>query len=73
MAQGFKVRDPSLAGEGRMQIEWAERHMPVLMRLRSEMRGERPLRGVRVAACLHVTKETAVLVETLREWGPRST
>lgn len=39
MAQGFKVRDPSLAGEGRMQIEWAERHMPVLMRLRSEMRG----------------------------------
>ncbi|BAN89944.1 S-adenosyl-L-homocysteine hydrolase [Aeropyrum camini SY1 = JCM 12091] len=69
MAQGFKVRDPSLAGEGRMQIEWAERHMPVLMRLRSEMRGERPLRGVRVAACLHVTKETAVLVETLREWG----
>ncbi|WP_173391726.1 adenosylhomocysteinase [Aeropyrum camini] len=69
LAQGFKVRDPSLAGEGRMQIEWAERHMPVLMRLRSEMRGERPLRGVRVAACLHVTKETAVLVETLREWG----
>ncbi|GBF08833.1 adenosylhomocysteinase [Aeropyrum pernix] len=69
MAQGFKVRDLSLAGEGRMQIEWAERHMPVLMRLRSSIGGEKPLSGVRVAACLHVTKETAVLVETLREWG----
>lgn len=65
----FKVRDPSLAGEGRSSIEWAEHHMPVLMRLREEYRGSKPLDGVRIAACLHVTKETAVLVETLKIWG----
>lgn len=65
----FKVRDVSLAGEGRKIIEWAEVHMPVLMELRRRYSGDKPLSGVTVAACLHVTKETAVLVRTLKEWG----
>ncbi len=60
-----KVKDPSLAGEGRLKIEWAESRMPVLMKLRSMNKGKRPLKGIRIGACLHVTKETAVLVETL--------
>ncbi|MEB3816968.1 MAG: adenosylhomocysteinase [Desulfurococcales archaeon] len=65
----FKVKDPSLAESGRLQIEWAEMHMPVLMRLREKYGEEKPLDGVRIAACLHVTKETAVLVRTLKAWG----
>ncbi len=64
-----KVKDPSLAGQGRLKVEWAEAHMPVLLRLRSMYAGRRPLEGVRVSAALHVTKETAVLVRTLRDWG----
>ncbi|MEM3685347.1 MAG: adenosylhomocysteinase [Conexivisphaerales archaeon] len=59
------MKDPSLAGEGRLKIEWAESRMPVLMKLRSMNKRERPLKGIRIGACLHVTKETAVLVETL--------
>ncbi len=66
---GSKVRDPSLAGEGRLKIEWAERHMPVLMLLRSRYAQSKPLAGLRISAALHVTKETAVLVRTLRDWG----
>ncbi|MCE4603477.1 MAG: adenosylhomocysteinase [Aeropyrum sp.] len=69
MPEGYKVRDTSLASEGRASIEWAERHMPVLMELRRRFSGEKPLEGLRVAACLHVTKETAVLAEALRDWG----
>ena len=65
----YRVRDPGLASRGRVSIEWAEMHMPVLMRLRRMYSSEKPLEGVRVGACLHVTKETAVLVRTLREWG----
>lgn len=65
----FKVRDPGLASEGKASIEWAEAHMPVLVELRRRYAGEKPLEGVRVAACLHVTKETAVLARTLKAWG----
>ena len=65
----FKVRDLSLADEGRRQIEWAENHMPVLMRIRKRFSEEKPLKGVRVGAVLHVTKETAVLVRTLVAGG----
>jgi len=63
------VRDPSLASQGRAQIEWAERNMPVLMRIREKFKGGKPLEGALIAACLHVTKETAVLVRTLKELG----
>ena len=65
----FKVKDISLAEEGRKLIEWAEAHMPVLMRIRSRFAKERPLEGVRISCCLHVTKETAVLIRTLVAGG----
>ncbi|MBM3319324.1 MAG: adenosylhomocysteinase [Candidatus Eisenbacteria bacterium] len=61
----FKVKDLSLAGDGMKKIEWAESRMPVLMHLRRRYEKEKPLKGARIAGCLHVTKETAVLVRTL--------
>jgi adenosylhomocysteinase len=60
-----KVADLKLADAGRMRIEWAESRMPVLMALRERAKREQPLKGMRIAGCLHVTKETAVLVRTL--------
>ena len=65
----YKVADLKLAEQGRMKIEWAESRMPVLMTLREKARSDQPLRGMRIAGCLHVTKETAVLVRTLRAAG----
>ena len=65
----YKVKDIGLAEEGRMLIEYAETHMPVLMHLRKRYSESKPLKGMRIAGCLHVTKETAVLVETLRAAG----
>ncbi len=67
--EDYKVKDLSLASEGRIQLDWAEMHMPVLVRLRESRRGDRPLEGLRVSAVLHVTKETGVLVRTLKVWG----
>ena len=64
-----KVKDPKLAAEGRMKIEWAETHMPALMRIREQFAKEKPLKGLTIAACLHVTKETAVLMRTLKDGG----
>jgi len=61
----FKVKDIGLAEAGRSKIDWAESRMPVLMHLREEFKKSKPLAGQRVAGCLHVTKETAVLVKTL--------
>jgi adenosylhomocysteinase len=65
----YKVKDMNLAEEGRMLIDYAEKHMPVLMHLREKYSKTQPLKGMRIAGCLHVTKETAVLVETLRAAG----
>jgi adenosylhomocysteinase len=65
----YKVKDIGLAEEGRMLIEYAEKHMPVLMHLRKKYSESKPLKGMKIAGCLHVTKETAVLVETLRAAG----
>jgi len=65
----YKVADLGLAGQGRLKIEWAESRMPVLMALRERFSQSKPLAGMRVAGCLHVTKETAVLVRTLRAAG----
>ena len=67
----YKVADLSLANEGRRLISWAESRMPVLMALREKYRKSRPLKGYRIAGCLHVTKETAVLVRTLRDAGAK--
>ncbi|MGO9180471.1 MAG: adenosylhomocysteinase [Candidatus Limnocylindrales bacterium] len=63
------VADLALAAEGRRRIEWAEREMPVLRLIRERFEQERPLVGVRIAACLHVTAETANLVRTLQVGG----
>lgn len=65
----YKVRDLGLADAGRMRIEWAESRMPVLMRLRDEYRRSQPFKGYKITGCLHVTKETAVLIETLQACG----
>ncbi|HBF23381.1 MAG TPA: adenosylhomocysteinase [Planctomycetes bacterium] len=68
-APPFKVADSALADEGRLLIEWAESRMPVLMALREQWEEEKPLAGQRIAGCLHVTKETAVLIRTLKAAG----
>jgi adenosylhomocysteinase len=67
----YEVKDLSLADVGRARIEWAQRFMPVVGRIRERFRQERPLEGLRVSACLHVTSETANLVWTLQEGGAR--
>jgi len=66
-----KIKDSSLSGAGRLKIEWAESRMPVLMNLRAIHTKNQSLEGVRIAGCLHVTKETAVLVETFKAAGAR--
>lgn len=63
------VLDLSLADEGRLKIEWADRQMPVLARIRDRFEKERPLEGTTIAACLHVTTETANLARTLAAGG----
>jgi adenosylhomocysteinase len=63
------VKDLSLAAEGVLRIEWAEREMPVLRSIRQRFEKERPLAGVRIGACLHVTTETANLMRTLKAGG----
>ena len=65
----FKVKDLSLAKAGKLRIEWAESRMPVLMALRAKYAKSKPFKGYRIAGCLHVTKETAVLVKTFVETG----
>jgi adenosylhomocysteinase len=65
----FKVADLKLADKGKLRIEWAESRMPVLMALREKYKDEKPFKGHRIAGCIHVTKETAVLVRTLRAAG----
>lgn len=65
----YCVRDLSLADEGRKLIHWAESRMPVLMHLREKYRETKPFKGYKIAGCLHVTKETAVLIKTFVEAG----
>jgi len=65
----FKVKDPSLASKGKLLTEWAFMHMPVLRIIKKRFEREKPLEGVTVGACLHVTKETAALVEVLTSGG----
>jgi len=63
------IKDINLAEGGRRRIEWAEREMPVLRMIRERFKKEKPLKGVRLSACLHVTTETANLARTLHEGG----
>lgn len=68
-AQDYKVKDISLADFGRKEITIAESEMPGLMALRAEYKGKFPLRGAKIAGCLHMTIQTAVLIETLVDLG----
>ncbi len=65
----YHVKDISLAEKGRLRVEWARRDMPVLNAIRERFQREQPLQGLRLAACLHVTTETAVLAATLKAGG----
>jgi len=68
---GYKVKDIGLADQGELLIEWAEAHMPVLRQIRRRFEEDRPLEGAQLGACLHATKETAVLVRALEAGGAR--
>ena len=65
----YEVKDLNLAEQGKNQIEWANRDMPVLEQIRDRFEKEQPLAGIRIAACCHVTKETANLARTLKAGG----
>jgi len=65
----YHVKDISLADEGKRKIDWAEAHMPVLVALRHKYQDEKPLKGIKIAGCLHVTKETGVLARVLQSVG----
>ena len=67
----YDIKNPKLAGEGAKRIEWAARDMPVLLQVRERFRKEKPFKGKSVAACLHVTTETANLMITLKEGGAK--
>ncbi len=69
LSPDYKVADISLASWGRKEIQIAETEMPGLMALRAEFRGKKPLTGARIAGCLHMTIQTAVLIETLTDLG----
>lgn len=65
----YDVKDLGLAEAGKKRIEWADRHMPVLKAIRERFEKEKPLKGQKIAACLHVTTETANLMRTLKAGG----
>lgn len=67
----YKIKDINLADAGKKRIQWAEDHMPVLMKIREEFEKEKPLEGLTIGFALHVTKETAVLVRTLIAGGAK--
>ncbi len=65
----YDVKDIHLADQGKLRVEWAMRSMPVLQMIQKRFQKEKPLQGIRLAACLHVTTETAALMETLKAGG----
>jgi adenosylhomocysteinase len=65
----YDIRDLSLAGRGRQRIAWAARHMPVLRQVRTEFADSRPFQHRRIAASLHITTETAILLYALQAGG----
>ncbi len=67
--ENFDIKDKSQAEGGRRRIDWAAREMPVMRQIRDRFEKERPLNGIRIAACLHVTTETANLAQTLQAGG----
>lgn len=71
MPADYEVKNIKLAPQGRLLIEWAEAHMQVLLKVRKQFEKKKPLKNIRIGACLHVTKETGVLVRTLRAGGAK--
>src|SRR6202165_5980346 len=67
------VKDKTLADKGKVRIEWADVSMPVLRMIRERFEDEKPLNGIRIGACLHVTTETANLARTLKAGGAEVT
>jgi adenosylhomocysteinase len=67
--KNYDIKDPSLAEAGKQRIEWAAREMPVVKLIRERFAAEKPLKGIRVSACLHITTETANLALTLKAGG----
>jgi adenosylhomocysteinase len=65
----YDIRDVKLAAQGKKRIDWAKQSMPVLERIRARFSKEKPLKGIRLGACLHVTTETAALMQTLKAGG----
>src|SRR5512143_2117338 len=65
----YDIKDIKLADKGKLRIEWANQSMPVLNLIKKRFEKEKPLKGVRLAACLHVTTETASLMQTLKAGG----
>ncbi|MCJ7617398.1 MAG: adenosylhomocysteinase, partial [Desulfobacterales bacterium] len=65
----YDIKDIKLAKEGALRIEWANQSMPVLNRIKERFAKEKPLKGLTLAACLHVTTETASLMKTLKAGG----
>jgi adenosylhomocysteinase len=65
----YRIKDLNLAEQGKKKIDWAQVHMPVLSYLKKKLKDESPLNGVKIAGCLHVTKETGVLIRTLLDLG----
>jgi adenosylhomocysteinase len=69
MGMKYRVKDIALAVEGKKKIDWAEIHMPVLVSLRKRFQDKLPLKGIKISGCLHVTKETGVLIRTIDALG----
>jgi adenosylhomocysteinase len=69
LTKDYKVADISLAEWGRKEIAIAESEMPALMKIRAKYRTEKPLSGAKIIGCIHMTIQTAVLIETLQELG----
>ena len=65
----YDVKDPSLAAHGKLRVEWAAEEMPVLAKIQDRFKKEKPLKGIRIAACLHITTETVNLAITLKVGG----
>ncbi|MBM4330138.1 MAG: adenosylhomocysteinase [Deltaproteobacteria bacterium] len=65
----YDIKDPNLAEKGRLRVEWAVKSMPVLQLIQKQFAREKPLKGISLAACLHVTTETAALMQTLKAGG----
>lgn len=63
------IKDPELAPKGQLRFEWAKKHMPALTKIVEDYKEERPLDNIRIGACLHITKETSVLIWALKELG----